>query len=67
MCLTCGCMDAHEKMGDHNITYEDLREAAHENGRTVDETFDLMVGTRAKDRAAHESEWSSVPTGQRTG
>jgi hypothetical protein len=20
MCLTCGCMDAHKKMGEHNIT-----------------------------------------------
>ena len=66
MCLTCGCMDAHKKMGAHNVTYEDLRDAANENGRTVDETFDLVVGTRAKDRAAHEHEWTSIPTGQRT-
>ena len=33
MCLTCGCMDAHLEMGEANITYEDLKRAADENGR----------------------------------
>ena len=45
MCLTCGCMDAHRVMGEHNITYEDLKAAATENGQSVDETFDTMVAT----------------------
>ena len=33
MCLTCGCKDAHNKMGT-NITYEELRDMAVENGQT---------------------------------
>jgi hypothetical protein len=56
-------MDAHKDMGEHNITYEDLNAAASENGQTVDETFDLMAATRAKDRATHEDEWASSPSG----
>jgi len=28
MCLTCGCMDAHQKMGDANIRFEDVERAA---------------------------------------
>ena len=32
MCLTCGCMDAHREMGEANITYEDIKRAADENG-----------------------------------
>jgi hypothetical protein len=58
MCLTCGCMDAHKVMGEHNITYEDLKAAATENGQSVDETFDTMMATRARDRADHEAEWA---------
>ena len=38
MCLTCGCKDAHKKMGT-NITYEELRDMAVENGQTVDEAL----------------------------
>ena len=32
MCYTCGCMDAHQKMGQANITYEDIKRAAAEAG-----------------------------------
>jgi len=32
MCLTCGCMDAHLEMGESNITFEDIKRAADENG-----------------------------------
>ena len=35
MCLTCGCMDAPREMGKANITYEDVKAAAAENGRSV--------------------------------
>lgn len=63
MCLTCGCMDAHKVMGEHNITYEDLKAAATENGRSVDETFDTMMATRARDRADHEAEWGPSTRG----
>ena len=38
MCLTCGCNDAHKRMGS-NLTYEDLRVMAAENGQTVDEAL----------------------------
>ena len=45
MCLTCGCMQAHLEMGEANITYEDVKRAADENGKTVDETLDLIART----------------------
>ena len=48
MCLTCGCMDAHLEMGESNITYEDIKKAADENGRSVAETLDIMERTEAK-------------------
>jgi hypothetical protein len=59
MCLTCGCMDAHLEMGQHNLRYEDVKAAADENGRTVAETLDIMDRTVAKDRAAHADEYAS--------
>jgi hypothetical protein len=58
MCLTCGCMDAHLEMGEHNITYEDLKRAADENGRTVAETIDIMERTEARDRERHQQEYT---------
>jgi hypothetical protein len=58
MCLTCGCMDAHLQMGDHNIRYEDVKAAADENGRTVAETLDIIDRTVAKDRADHAKEYA---------
>ncbi len=59
MCLTCGCMDAHLEMGESNITYEDVKRAADENGRTVAETLDIMERTKAKDRHAHPKEYGA--------
>ena len=59
MCLTCGCMDAHLEMGENNITYEDLKKAADENGRSVAETMDIFERTKAKDVAQHPKEWGS--------
>jgi len=40
MCLTCGCMDAHLKMGERNIRFEDVKAAADENGRSIAETWE---------------------------
>src|SRR5438552_984761 len=42
MCLTCGCMDAHKKMGEANIRFEDVKQAATENKRSVAETLRIM-------------------------
>lgn len=58
MCLTCGCMDAHKKMGESNITYEDIKRAADENGQSVSETLDIMERTEAKDRQVHAQEYA---------
>jgi len=58
MCLTCGCMDAHLEMGEANITYEDIKRAADENGRSVAETLDIMEATEAKDRERHAKEYA---------
>lgn len=57
MCLTCGCMDAHLEMGSSNITYEDVKAAADENGRSVAETLDIVDRTVAKDRGDHAQEY----------
>jgi hypothetical protein len=52
-------MDAHLEMGDVNITYEDIKRAADENGRTVAETLDIMERTEAKDRQQHADEYAA--------
>jgi hypothetical protein len=59
MCLTCGCMDAHLEMGEANITYEDVKRAADENGRSVEETFDIIERTKAKDAQQHPNEYGA--------
>jgi hypothetical protein len=59
MCLTCGCMDAHLVMGEKNITYEDLKAAADENGRSVAETLDIVNRTAAKDKEDHADEYAT--------
>ncbi|HEY8869994.1 MAG TPA: hypothetical protein VIM30_11490 [Candidatus Limnocylindrales bacterium] len=46
-------------MGESNITYEDVKRAADENGRTVAETLDIMERTKAKDRHAHPKEYGA--------
>jgi hypothetical protein len=58
MCLTCGCMDAHREMGEHNLTYEDLKAAADENGKSVAETLQLIDSTAAKDKESHAQEYA---------
>lgn len=57
MCLTCGCMDAHLEMGEHNIRYEDVKAAADENGKSVAETLDIIDHTVARDRESHAQEY----------
>lgn len=57
MCLTCGCMQAHLEMGEHDIVYEDLKRAADANGRTVEETLDIIARTADADRADHPDEY----------
>ncbi|HUG48711.1 MAG TPA: hypothetical protein VMP67_09890 [Candidatus Limnocylindria bacterium] len=52
-------MDAHLEMGESNITYEDLKRAADENGRSVSETLEIMERTKAQDRADHPQEYGS--------
>jgi hypothetical protein len=56
MCLTCGCNDAHKSMG-NNLTYEDIREVAVANGKTVDDTLKMMNTTAAADKARHTDEY----------
>jgi hypothetical protein len=59
MCLTCGCMQAHLEMGQHNIRYEDVKAAADENGNSVAETLDIIDRTVAIDREEHAEEYAS--------
>ena len=69
MCLTCGCDDAHQRMGG-NLTYEDVRDIAVENSKTVDEILRVMAATAAHDHAMHDEEYSrrwSTETVSRTG
>jgi hypothetical protein len=47
-------------MGESNITYEDVKAAADENGRTVAETLEIMERTKAKDRADHPQEYGEA-------
>ena len=65
MCLTCGCMDAHLEMGESNITFEDVERAAKENGRSVEETFQIMDKTRDRDRTEHPQEYEALAQAQR--
>jgi len=51
-------MDAHLEMGEYNVTYEDLKRAADENGRSVAETIAIMEKTEAKDRDSHPKEYA---------
>jgi len=60
MCLTCGCMQAHLEMGEHNIVYEDIKRAADENGRTVEETLEIISKTAGIDRADHPEEYRAA-------
>jgi hypothetical protein len=58
VCLTCGCMDAHRRMGEANIRFEDVKHGADENGRSVEATLRIMDATIQIDRANHPSEYA---------
>jgi hypothetical protein len=51
-------MQAHKEMGSSNLRYEDLKAAADENGRSVEETIDIMERTLDIDRGEHGSEYA---------
>jgi hypothetical protein len=61
MCLSCGCMRAHDDMGKPgiNITYEDVKLAADANGMTVDATLAMIAQTAGKDRLDHPAEYAA--------
>jgi hypothetical protein len=59
MCLTCGCTQAHKEMTEADITYEDVKRAADQNGTTVDEVLATISRTSAKDRAEHAAEYTT--------
>ncbi len=59
MCLTCGCLQAHLEMGQHNITFEDVKAAADENGNSVAKTLDIIDQTVEKDRQDHAQEYAT--------
>jgi hypothetical protein len=40
-----------------NITYENLRDVAVENGQTVDDALKILATTAASDRADHREEY----------
>ena len=65
MCLTCGCGDAHLEMGENNITYEDIKRAADENGKSVAETFEIVDRTQHSDQQQHPNEYQ-VQAGARS-
>jgi hypothetical protein len=52
-------MDAHLEMGESNITIDDVKRAADENGKSLAETLDIMERTKAKDRERHQSEYAT--------
>jgi hypothetical protein len=58
-------MDAHLEMGEANITYEDLKRAADENGRSVAETIEIMERTEQGDKQQHPNEYQ-VGAGSRS-
>jgi hypothetical protein len=53
-------MDAHKVMG-RNLTYENLKEIAVGNGKTVEETLKTIKETADKDRPEHPAEYSGAP------
>jgi len=50
-------MDAHKVMGD-NVSYEDLKRMADGNGKTVEQTLDIVRRTADIDRGQHPKEYA---------
>jgi hypothetical protein len=63
MCLNCGCLRAHDDMGQPavNITYEAVKRAADANKMTVDATLAMIARTSDKDRGDHPAEYGAQP------
>jgi hypothetical protein len=40
-----------------NVTYENMRDIAVENGKTVDETLSILATTASADRKDHRAEY----------
>lgn len=61
MCLNCGCMRAHDDMGQPgvNITYEVVKRAADANDTTVEEALATIARTAQKDRGEHPQEYAA--------
>ena len=53
MSLDCGRMQPHDDMGKPgvDVTYEDVRRAAHANRKSAQETLAMIARTSDKDRA----------------
>jgi hypothetical protein len=49
-------------MGD-NVTYEDLKRMAEGNGKTIDETLDIVERTADIDRKQHPAEYAGSGKG----
>ncbi|HEX5578732.1 MAG TPA: hypothetical protein VFY43_03615 [Candidatus Limnocylindria bacterium] len=52
-------MQAHLDMGPKNIRYEDLKDAADANGRSLAETLDIWQRTLEIDRGDHAAEYAA--------
>jgi hypothetical protein len=53
-------MQAHKVMTDADITYEDVKKAADQNGVTVDQILETIGRTADKDRLEHPAEYSKA-------
>jgi hypothetical protein len=58
MCLTCGCMDAHKVMTKDDVTYEDVKRAADQNGVSVEQVLTTIGKTVDQDRSTHPAEYA---------
>jgi hypothetical protein len=58
MCLTCGCMQAHKVMTEVDVTYEDVKRAADQNGVTVEQILTTIGKTADIDRDKHPAEYA---------
>jgi hypothetical protein len=55
-------MMAHKEMTDPDITYEDMKRAADQNGRSVDQVLAMIAKTVEKDRGDHAAEYTDTKT-----
>jgi hypothetical protein len=53
-------MQAHKEMTEADVTYEDVKQAADENGTTVDQVLATITRTADKDRGEHPAEYATA-------